>query len=249
MENLEKEEKKRVGAQPSKAKVHTRQGLLQVIQTRSNASARKALEVLVKKGCDQNRIIQLVYSYCRGASPDEAKAAVKAGGESLKRWEALCETLREDADQIERILDELDKMGIATGYYPANQHPAEAIREFADHLATLCRSLKPGVNLKSGSTETLVFLCYLVKACTGKEHYPQIAALIRPFQQSEKHVDQGADAIRNRVARYEKEHAITLRRRIRIPLRQEAEAEVAEWPKTSRRKKKSPRSRRKTKTL
>jgi hypothetical protein len=249
MENVEKKEKKEneeLGAEPVSKKGPTLQSLLRVIQSNADATARKALEKLVKKGCDQNRIIELVYHYCRGASPNETKAAVKAAGNSVKRWEALCERLREDADQIERTIAELDKKGIARSHYPPNQHPAESAREFADHLAAFCQSLKPRVNLKSGSTETLVYLCYLVKAATKGTQYPKIAALIRAFQQSEKPVAKVADAIRSRVNRFEKEN--TVKGRKQVPLREEAKDEVAEWRRLSP-KKKVPSRKRKNKTL
>jgi hypothetical protein len=252
MEKLEKEDKKEnktVGVEPMPVRVPTFQDLLQVIQSNSNASAKKALETLVKRGCDQNTVIELVYLYCRGASPNETKKALKAGPESLKRWTKLCERLLEDADQIESVIAELDQKRLATSYYPENHHPAEEVREFAHYLAALGGSLKAGVTAKSGSNETLVYLCYLVKAATGREHYPKIAALIRAFQQSEKHLDQGADAIRNRVTRYTEAHAITRRGRTRIPLREQAEDEVAEWQESRPPKKESPRGRRKKKTL
>ena len=221
--------------------------VLQLIN--SDISARLALKTLVAEGCDQNRIVYFVYVYCRGASPDEAERTLRSARTMLKRWKRLSEKLREDAAEVERTLEEAIQKKIGEFGYPKDQHPATVMREFGDLLEKLQRNLGPVVNPKSGRNETLAYLCYLVKAATGREHYREIAVLINVFKQSGQDDIRLSDAIRNRVTRYEKTHTVTRRRRVRIPLREEAEADVAEWPKASPRKKKSSRSKSKTKSV
>jgi hypothetical protein len=195
----------------------------------SNFDAKKALSKLLREGCDQKAVIARVYYYCRGANPRDADSALKSGRNSLKRWRELTKRLEDDANGIERTILELAESQVMELHYPPHQHPAEVIREFAHELSIACKNLRPGLNPRSGTNETLVYLCYLVKTATAKEHYPEIAALIEAIKGPQQDRIHAADAIRNRVARYEKTYKGSCGY-----LREEAEDEVAEWREVRR---------------
>lgn len=208
------------------------QSVLQVIN--SDPGAKRALGRLLQEGCDREAVITLVYHYCHGANPNEAKGRLKSARNSLKRWRELSERLRGDADEIERTIRELAEKPVMELHYREEHHPAKTVREFAHELAIVCRNLRPGLNPRSGRNEVLVYLCCLVKAATTKEHYQEIAALIAVMKGTKMITvtarEKAADAVRNRVARYQKENDSWPH------LRDEAEDEVARWyesrPKT-----------------
>jgi len=194
----------------------------------SKPSAKQALRRLVQEGCDENVVIALVYEFCRGENAEEAKQVVDSAKNCVQRWTKLAKGLLDDAGQIDFTIRELAEKRVLNLYYPEGDDPATVLRDFAETLKIHCKHLKSGLTLKSGRTGHLVYLCYLVKAATGEEHYPEIALLIAVLKGrtigAAKEKNKAADAIRKIVARFEKKSKTSAPH-----LRTEAEDDVVHW--------------------
>lgn len=217
------------------------QNIVQIVYR--NARAKKALATLVKEGCNEQRLLQLVYDYCRGATAEESEKSVQSARGKLDRWRQLSEDLPEEARITDMVINELAQEGVMVVENSEYRQLPTMMREFADLLGAAVRTLKSGVNARSGNNGILVYLCYCVKAATRDEHYREIAALEMVFKGSgartPAQLTLEADAIRNRVARYEESFKKEKGGK-NIPamdpqhLREEAEEEVSEWPESKK---------------
>lgn len=205
-----------------------------------SATGKKALRTLGEK-CKLERIAILAYQYCFGASPKEKTAMVKSASNVLSRWERVVERLRADADEVTKTNSELAEHWIVR-FDPRHEHSVVTeMMEYADFLENRCKTGRLGVKPTKGRNEALAYLCYLVKAATGEEHFPEIATVIgflkdRTVYRTDESLNKAVDAIRNRVARFEKGHSVQEEGSTRVFLREEAEDEVAEWEESKQEK-------------
>ncbi len=191
---------------------------------RPSPHARIAFRLLVQEGCDPEGLIKVIFQYNLGLSSEERRASLRAGANTLSRWQRLASDLREMANAVDGTIKDVARTGIAEFHFTEKSAPAEAMMSFAEELDAICRLLAPATNAKSGINEPLVFLCYCVKQATREEHYPEIAAILGVFdgnlRMTDQEVKEAADAIRNRVARFKKQWEV---------IHEKAEEEVAEW--------------------
>lgn len=172
---------------------------LQTIQ--SHRKARKALEDLVRAGCNTGAILHEIGFYCGTDTEFMAKHAKYAKGQ----LEVIAARLMNDAAIIERIVKEHMVEDDYRLYGGARDSPG-IMRQIAGALTTALATLKKYTHGKTLTTRHLVYLSYHIEAATKHKHYKEIAHLIAGIQgDTSYNVTRRADAIRRTIERHAKQ--------------------------------------------
>jgi hypothetical protein len=142
----------------------------------SEPAARAALDKLTKLGCDGERILKALYTYC-GGTEAEVRAAKEDFGTQrrsiLKLTAKLETTIVPEISEAEGILRE-------AGFDVSSAVTAEAILAYAEFLKDLGNAVfgRPASGRVSGRDHHLRFIADMMKIVTGREHYAELAELI-----------------------------------------------------------------------
>lgn len=168
----------------------------------SHIDADKALEALLKAGCDQQILFDLAAGHCLANKSNPVRKLIAA-------FARLQKSLREAEDATSTLMDCLKDLGAGP----------DLVSRF--ELDTLLLSLKRHefvcghfVQMKMRGPKRiridLPLLCIYVEEVTGKQHYPELAALLRTFFNAggiESKSDVQADAVRKTLDRVKKSSA------------------------------------------
>jgi hypothetical protein len=175
----------------------------------SVSEAKKAFRTLTLLGCDRRTLLENLNAYCGGTS-DEARATLKAALNFRDRLKKAAARLDEDADLIERMEQERQRLAGITTHSPVDL-PSE-LREFAESLAGLAgaydtnlKNVRPKRkgNITAGRTWFLAELVWYIEKKTATEKpYPLLARLVAAVRkEKEPNYVKLADALRNAVKR------------------------------------------------
>jgi hypothetical protein len=183
---------------------------------------REALQNLTAAGCDQTAILKNLYAYCgpiplaRGGKVD---VGLRDAREFTPRLGALVKRLKEDADDFERVVNELQEYAGMT----IRLRFAEEVRSKAKFLEVFYEQFRKGRPAISRRNRHLFYLGELVLASTGSPHYEDLAELVSAVQSGKSKMPTRASIYR-KVSRFRQTESF-----LASQLKEEAEAEVDEW--------------------
>jgi hypothetical protein len=197
-ERRQEREKEILSKQVSRAQVITE--LEKYISASPKATT--ALDALVEKGCNREKILWSLYQFCGGtpADADAVKRAFQTRRDFLLR---LSERLSRIALELETAQSYLSDIELDI-VYPQN---------FTEQIPSLAASLKDLANRvvklyswqrTSGRDHHLVYLATMIETVTGREHYQELADLvhtIRAAHDPTRKNTETAETLRNLVGR------------------------------------------------
>jgi hypothetical protein len=139
----------------------------------SDSLASDALRDLIKAGCDEKRILRDLVLFC-GGEPEKLKTIKKALSYQKTRVRDIARTLREAVTGIHYAQEHLAEAGIQCNYTPDTKN----LVDYAQLLEMLSDKVLPPRKRLSGRDQHLAYLAKTIEAVTGRQHYPELAALV-----------------------------------------------------------------------
>ena len=180
---------------------------------KSSLSARRALASIVRDGCNETSLLNNLLPYFQPATEmrkleEKLERKKKANQNFTTRVRKLGERLEYDAKDIERILEELgsDEEMIKGTYIGINVYGfwqlPDKMNSLGTWLLSLSRGLQNGDLSETDRMRSVIYVCCLVKAATGKKHFKDIATIIAAGTGNESiNIHKLADNIRNQINR------------------------------------------------